>query len=79
MFALFTYRGTTMKTMDIGMLNKMMEPNTAFATMVAGVGQAELTEMEELIIAIEEEICYPRQIPILTLFSMWANMEPVHA
>jgi hypothetical protein len=68
-----------MKTTNVGMLNSLMDPNTAFATMVAGVGQAELTEMEELIIAIEEKICYPRQIPILTLFSIWANMEPVHA
>ncbi len=68
-----------MKTTNVGMLNSLMDPNTAFATMVAGVGQAELTEMEELIITIEEKICYPRQIPILTLFSMWASMEPVHA
>ena len=68
-----------MKTMDIGMLNKMMDPNTAFAMMVADVGQADLGEMEELIIAVEEQICYPRNISVLQLFSMWANMEPVHA
>ena len=68
-----------MKTMDIGMLNKMMEPNTAFATMIAEVGQAELGEMEELIVAIEEQICYPRNISVMQLFSIWANMEPVYA
>ena len=68
-----------MKTMDIGMLNKMMEPNTAFAMMISEVGQADLTEMEELIIAVEEQICYPRNISVMQLFSIWANMEPVHA
>jgi hypothetical protein len=68
-----------MKTMDIGMLNKMMEPNTAFATMIAEVGQAELGEMEELIVAIEEQICYPRNISVMQLFSVWAHMEPVYA
>ena len=68
-----------MKTMDIGMLNKMMEPNTAFATMIAEVGQAELGEMEELIIAVEEQICYPRNISVMQLFSIWANMEAIYA
>jgi len=68
-----------MKTVDIGMLNKMMEPNTAFAVMVSEVGQADLDEMEELIIAVEEQICYPRNISVMQLFSVWANMEPVHA
>ena len=68
-----------MKTMDIGILNKMMEPNTAFATMIAEVGQAELGEMEELIIAVEEQICYPRNISVMQLFSIWANMEAIHA
>tara|TARA_R110000824_G_scaffold282018_1_gene470297 strand:- start:71 stop:277 length:207 start_codon:yes stop_codon:yes gene_type:complete len=68
-----------MKLMDVGMLNKMMEPNTAFAMMIAEVGQADLTEMEELIIAVEEQICYPRNISVMQLFSIWANMEPVHA
>ena len=68
-----------MKTMDIGMLNKMMDPNTAFAMMVADVGQADLGEMEELIIAVEEQICYPRNISVMQLFSIWANMEAIHA
>ena len=69
-----------MKTVDIGMLNKMMDPNTAFATMIADVGQVEdLTAMEELIMAIEEQICNPRNISVMQLFSMWANMEPVDA
>jgi len=39
--------------MDIGNLSKMMQPNTAFATMIAEVGQADLMAMEELIVAIE--------------------------
>ncbi len=68
-----------MKTMDIGMLNKMMEPNTAFAMMISEVGKANLTEMEELIIAIEEQICCPRNISVMELFSLWAHMEPVYA
>ena len=68
-----------MKQINLGMLNKMMEPNTAFAMMIAEVGQADLTEMEELITAVEEQICYPRNISVMVLFSIWANMEPVHA
>ena len=68
-----------MKTMDIGMLNKMMDPNTAFSVMVAEVGKADLGEMEELIVAIEEQICYPRNISVMQLFSVWANMEPIDA
>ena len=68
-----------MKTMDIGMLNKMMEPNTAFAMMIAEVGQADLSAMEELIMAVEEQICLPRNISVMELFSLWAHMEPVYA
>jgi hypothetical protein len=68
-----------MKTMNIGMLNKMMEPNTAFAMMISEVGKTDLTEMEQLIVAIEEQICYPRNISVMQLFSVWANMEPVYA
>jgi len=69
-----------MKTMDIGMLNKMMEPNTAFATMIADVGRVEdLTAMEELILACEEQICYPRNISLMQMFSVWANMEAIYA
>ena len=69
-----------MKEMNLGMLNKMMEPNTAFATMIAEVGQSEdLTEMEELIMAVEEQICLPRNISVMELFSLWAHMEPVYA
>ena len=68
-----------MKEMNLGMLNKMMEPNTAFATMIAEVGQADLSAMEELIEAIEEQICLPRNISVMELFSLWAHMEPVYA
>ena len=68
-----------MKIMDVGMLNKMMEPNTAFAMMISEVGKADLTEMEELIIAVEEQICYPRNISVMQLFSIWANMEAIYA
>jgi len=68
-----------MKTMDIGMLNKMMDPNTAFSVMIAEVGQSDLTEMEELIMAVEEQICLPRNISVIELFSLWAHMEPVYA
>jgi hypothetical protein len=68
-----------MKTMDIGILNKMMDPNTAFSIMVAEVGKANLTEMEELIVAVEEQICLPRNISVMQLFSVWANMEPIYA
>jgi len=69
-----------MKTMDIGTLNKMMQPNTAFATMIADIGLVEdLTAMEELIVAIEEQICYPRNISVMQLFSIWANMERIDA
>ena len=68
-----------MKTMDIGMLNKMMDPNTAFSVMVSEVGQADLSAMEELITAIEEQICLPRNISVMELFSLWAHMEPVYA
>ena len=69
-----------MKEMNLGMLNKMMKPNTAFAAMIADVGLVEdLTAMEELIIAIEEQICLPRNISVMQLFSIWANMEPIDA
>jgi hypothetical protein len=68
-----------MKTMDIGILNKMMDPNTAFSVMIAEVGQSDLTEMEELIMAVEEQICLPRNISVIELFSLWAHMEPVYA
>ena len=69
-----------MKTMDIGTLNKMMQPNTAFATMIADIGLVEdLTAMEELIVAIEEQICLPRNISVMQLFSIWANMERIDA
>ena len=68
-----------MNTMDIGMLNKMMDPNTAFSVMVAEVGKADLGEMEELILAVEEQICLPRNISVMQLFSIWTNMEPIDA
>ena len=69
-----------MKEMNLGMLNKMMKPNTAFAAMIADVGLVEdLTAMEELIVAIEEQICYPRNISVMQLFSIWTNMEPIDA
>ena len=69
-----------MNTMDIGMLNKMMEPNTAFAKMIAEVGQVDdLTAMEDLIVAIEQKICHPRNISVMQLFSVWTNMEPIYA
>jgi len=69
-----------MKEMNLGMLNKMMQPNTAFAAMIADVGQVEdLTAMEELIVAIEQQICNPRNISVMQLFSIWANTEPIDA
>jgi hypothetical protein len=68
-----------MKTMDIGMLNKMLAPNTAFAVMISEVGQADLGEMEELIVAVEEQICYPLNISLMQMFSIWANMEAIYA
>ena len=69
-----------MKTVDVGMLNKMMDPNTAFATMIADVGRVEdLTAMEELILACEEQICLPRNISVMQLFSVWACTEAIHA
>ena len=69
-----------MNTMDFGMLNKMMEPNTAFAKMIAEVGQVDdLTAMEDLIVAIEQKICNPRNISVMQLFSIWANMERIDA
>ena len=69
-----------MNTMDIGMLNKMMEPNTAFAKMIAEVGQVDdLTAMEDLIVVIEQKICNPRNISVMQLFSVWTNMEPIYA
>ena len=69
-----------MKEMNLGMLNKMMQPNTAFSAMIADVGQVDdLTAMEELIVAIEEQICYPRKISVMQLFSIWANMERIDA
>jgi len=69
-----------MKEMNLGMLNKMMQPNTAFSAMIADVGQVEdLTAMEELIVAIEEQICYPRNISVMQLFSIWANTERIDA
>ena len=69
-----------MKEMNLGMLNKMMQPNTAFAAMIADVGQIDdLTAMEELIMAIEEQICYPRNISVMQLFSVWSNMERIDA
>ena len=69
-----------MKEMNLGMLNKMMKPNTAFAAMIADVGLVEdLTAMEELIMAIEEQICLPRNISVMQLFSIWANMERIDA
>ena len=69
-----------MNTMDIRMLNKMMEPNTAFAKRIAEVGQVDdLTAMEDLIVAIEQKICNPRNISVMQLFSVWTNMEPIYA
>ena len=68
-----------MKEMNLGMLNKMMDPNTAFSVMIAEVGLADLTEMEGLIMAVEEQICLPRNISVMELFSLWAHMEPVYA
>jgi len=69
-----------MKELNLGMLNKMMQPNTAFAAMIADVGQVEdLTAMEELIVAIEQQICLPRNISVIQLFSIWANMERIDA
>ena len=69
-----------MKEMNLGMLNKMMQPNTAFAAMIADVGLVEdLTAMEELIVAIEEQICNPRNISVMQLFSVWSSMEPIYA
>jgi len=68
-----------MKTMDIGILNKMMDPNTAFSVMISEVGQSDLSAMEELIAAIEEQICLPRNISVMELFSLWAHMEPIYA
>ena len=68
-----------MKEMNLGMLNKMMNPNTAFSMMIAEVGQADLSAMEDLIIAIEEEICLPRNISVMQLFSVWSSMEPIDA
>ena len=38
-----------------------------------------LMAMEELIVAIEEQICLPRKISVMQLFSVWANMEPIYA
>jgi len=69
-----------MKELNLGMLNKMMQPNTAFAAMIADVGLVEdLTAMEELIVAIEQQICNPRNISVMQLFSIWANMERIDA
>ncbi len=68
-----------MKTVDIGMLNKMLAPNTASAVMISEVGQADLGEMEELIVAVEEQICYPLNISLMQMFSIWANMEAIYA
>jgi len=68
-----------MKEMNLNMLNKLMDPNTAFSMMVSEVGKSDLMAMEELIVAIEEQICYPQNISVMQLFSVWANMEPVHA
>jgi hypothetical protein len=68
-----------MKEMNLNMLNKLMDPNTAFSMMVSEVGKADLMAMEELIVAIEEQICSPLNISVMQLFSVWANMEPVHA
>ena len=69
-----------MKEMNLSMLNKLIDPNTAFSMMIAEVGQADdLMAMEELIVAIEEQICLPRNISVMQLFSVWANMEPVYA
>jgi hypothetical protein len=67
-----------MKTMDIGILNKMMDPNNAFSVMVSEVGKAELSAMEELIEAIEEQICLPRNISVMELFSLWEHMDPIY-
>ena len=68
-----------MKEMNLGILNKMMDPNTAFSVMIADVSLADLTEMEGLIMAVEEQICLPRNISVMELFSLWAHMEPVYA
>jgi len=47
--------------------------------MISEVGQADLGEMEELIVAVEEQICYPRNISLMQMFSIWANMEAIYA
>ena len=67
-----------MKEINIGMLNKMMNPNTAFSVMISEVGQSDLSEMDELIEAIEAQICLPRNISVMELFSLWAHMDPIY-
>jgi len=67
-----------MKEVNIGMLNKMMVPNTAFSVMVSEVGQSDLSAMEGLIEAIEAQICLPRNISVMDLFSLWSSMDPIY-
>jgi len=67
-----------MKALDLGALKGMMKPNTAFAVMVAEINKLDIMEMEDVIESIQTEVCYPRKISIMDLFSLWSSMEPIY-
>ena len=67
-----------MKALELGALKDMMKPNTAFAVMVAEINKLDIMEMEDVIESIQTEVCYPRKISIMDLFSLWSSMEPIY-
>ncbi len=67
-----------MKALELGALKDMMKPNTAFAVMVAEINKLDIMEMEDVIESIQTEVCYPRKISIMDLFSLWSSIEPIY-
>jgi len=67
-----------MKALDLNALKGMMKADTAFAVMVAEVNSLDVMAMNSVIEAIQIEICAPRNISIMDLFSLWSSMEPIY-
>tara|TARA_R110000751_G_scaffold270219_2_gene370026 strand:+ start:437 stop:643 length:207 start_codon:yes stop_codon:yes gene_type:complete len=67
-----------MKALNYNALKGMMKADTAFAVMVAEINSLDTMAMEGVIEAIQTEICLPRDISIMDLFSLWSSMDPIY-
>jgi len=67
-----------MKALNFNSLKGMMKADTAFAVMVTEVNSLDVMAMESVIEAIQTEICLPRDISIMDLFSLWSSMDPIY-